>query len=519
MGFYGAASSTISMNHSADRPSPPHDAAPGGGPCLADNRFDPVLDAGQILRVLSLISSASLAAVVLSAATNKIIAVAAGTAGIALMGLYRNLGACVAGTLALGYDLIFVQRISTARAKESASGEANAAALLLAVQTVFIFIMATAFAGALARWMFGSFGFETHLWEVRVVLVMGLANLVLQTVTAFVKGHGLVAAVARIQIAMAAASLLLIIPLLQFGRLGLAFNVGSGGLIGTLVGLYYLWRLRGWASLEFSPARGWKVLRETAGSSILLSLESLVLLGTFAHIQAIVGRSHGLTALGNYNAAMLMINTLVTVLMSAARTYVLPTAGHIQDRYLKAILFSRVMRLSLIAQTLAGLGLIFLAPVVIRVLFTTEFSSAPQLLAILSLSFIGQVFGWNYSTFMLHKGDFGLSCLLNATWCALFISGTLLCISKGWPLTSIAWAYAISHCLYGANYAAFSVRRYGKEVLPGGLVRLTILCLGLLLSGYAVSRLGSSTASLTFLVAALAALGLAAAQSDLLEAS
>lgn len=499
-----------------DRPTSPTRADTRAAPVEVSSR---VFKVSQILRALSLITSASFASILFSMATTKIIALSVGAEGIALVGLYRNLGAWVAGTLALGYDLIFVQRISNAALDGAPTGEADAAVLLLGLQAACTLTLGTAAAELLARWQFGSVGYESHVGEVRVVLVMALLILVLQTVTAFLKGHGMIGALTQVQVVTAAAGLALIFPLLHFGRLGLALSVAPGALVGTIVGLYCLWKRQRPDGFAFSPTRGWSFLKATAPSSAILCLDSFILLGTFAHIQTVLASGYGLEPLGNYNAALLLVNTSITVLMSAARTYFLPSAGRLQGQNEKNILFSEVLRLSLAGLTAGALALMFLAPILIRVLFTANFTTAPNLLALLAVSFVGQTLGWNFHTLMLHKGDFALTCLLNGVLCVLFVGGTTLCIAKGWSLTSIGWAYATSYTLYGVVYAAFCLHRYGPEVISLGNVRLAGICMGTLLLAYGVSRLASGTLSVAFLAIALAALGLLAFRPNALEAA
>ena len=66
----------------------------------------------RLLVAVGLSGSAALVTVALGVATTKIIALVAGPAGVALMGLYRYLGALVSRSLLLGLDTSIVQRIS-----------------------------------------------------------------------------------------------------------------------------------------------------------------------------------------------------------------------------------------------------------------------------------------------------------------------------------------------------------------------------------------------------------------------
>jgi hypothetical protein len=78
---------------------------------------------------VGLSGSTALLTVALGVATTKLIALSAGPAGIALMGLYRYLGALASRSLLLGLDTTLVQRLSTSRDPRASSETVGAAFL------------------------------------------------------------------------------------------------------------------------------------------------------------------------------------------------------------------------------------------------------------------------------------------------------------------------------------------------------------------------------------------------------
>ena len=92
------------------------------------------LPARRLLAAVGLSSSASLLTVAFGVATTKIIALSAGPAGIALMGLYRYLGALASRSLLLGLDTTLVQHLSTAKDERTTSPTVGAAFLAVTLQ-------------------------------------------------------------------------------------------------------------------------------------------------------------------------------------------------------------------------------------------------------------------------------------------------------------------------------------------------------------------------------------------------
>jgi len=92
----------------------------------------------RLLAAVGLSSSASLLAVALGVATTKVVALSAGPAGIALLGLYRYLGALASRSLLLGLDTTLVQRLSTSKDERTTAETIGAAFLAVTLQGMAI---------------------------------------------------------------------------------------------------------------------------------------------------------------------------------------------------------------------------------------------------------------------------------------------------------------------------------------------------------------------------------------------
>lgn len=458
----------------------------------------------RLLSAFSVLSSATLLAIVFSVMTNKAIALFAGPEGIALMGLYRTMGAFVTGTIAMGFATIVVQRVSKARDQDEIDSVLGAASLLFFIQLAVVALAAAAAAEPLGRWLLDASFSGVTAAEVRVVLAMALVNLALGLVTAALNGQSNVRPITIVYLSTSLSSLLLIYPLIQLGRIGLAVNVASGGIVGVCLGLYFLRKIFRF-SLCGPWSQKWAMLRGAASTSYWLIAQNMVIMGGLLALQKAIIRAHGLEALGGFNAALLIVDTIIMAIMSSARSYALPALGRLSEEGHKHELISRVLALRVVAATAASGFLIFAAKPVLTFLFSRKFSTAADSVAILSLSLVVLSYSWSYNSFLLHKSEMRLYVIIDMIWIAAMILAVKACGVLGLSLNSMAWSYTASCVLSAAMYALVCTRRYGRGLLSGENAMLGAGCFAWLLAALLVSHSPSFIHQGAFLCVSLAA--------------
>lgn len=441
----------------------------------------------RLLSSFSVLSSATLAAIVFSVITNKTIAIIAGPDGIALMGLYRTLGSMVSGAIAVGFATIVVQRVSRATRKEEIDEILGAATLLFVLQTMLVAVLAVAAAAPIGRWLLGASVTGASATEVRIVLGMSLVNVLLGLVTAALNGQTNVRPITIVQLATALASLAMIYPLLRIGNQGLALNVGSGGIVGACVGLYYVRGIFRF-SIGGSLAEKWSMLRASVSTSGWLIAQNLVVMGGLLAVQNAVATAHGLEALGGFNAAMLIVDTMILVIMSPARTYCLPALGRLTDDLAKRSLLNRVLFLRVSAMTAAAALLIFGGKPILALLFSRQFMAAGDLLSILSLSLVALSFSWTCNSYLLHKSDIRTYVIIDMIWIAAMISSVLACRFLGLSAWAMAWSYTASCVLSAILYGSVCAGRYGPGLPAGGNIGFGVACVLWLMASLLAAR-------------------------------
>lgn len=463
--------------------------------------------ARRLLAAVGLTGSATLLTVALGVGTTKVIALVAGPAGIALMGLYRYLGALVTRSLLLGLDTTIVQRISTARDGKTASDAVGAALLAVILQGMAIAGVAFASAHLIGRWLFGGAATAAQVVEIRVVLAMAFANLILQVMTAVLGGRVEVRKVAFVGVVAAFVTFAAIYPLLHFGSLGLALNVGSGSVAGGALAAFYVFRTVGFSFRRVPLADRFRALWAMLTRSAFLIVHPLVMMSVVVSVQSLIQARFALPGLGAYNAAMAIFDTALMVIVASARSFFLPSLGQLQDQEQKARVVNRVLRVNLMLASAAALLAIVGAPLLIPFLFSARFESAVEILPPFSLALVGQAFVWSYAMFYLHQARYRLFFGLDLIWAATYLGATSWVVSHQGSLTAAAWAYAGSYCVSGLVYTFVAVRRFGWRMLDPRSRRLSVVALAGSLAACLLHGLGLFLVDAAVLGAGLGALG------------
>lgn len=460
-----------------------------------------------LVAAIGLTGTATLLTVVLGVGTTKIIALVAGPAGIALMGLYRNLGALVNRSLLLGLDTTVVQRISTAKDRETVSDTVGAALLALVLQGVVIAAAGLGLAGLIGRWLFGGAPSQAQLLDVKVVLAMAYANLVLQVMTALLSGRVEIRKVAGVGVVAAVVTLVVIYPLLQLGHVGLALNVGSGSTIGAALATFFAWRTYRPYWVRRRLTARFAELTSMISRSAFLILQPLVIMAAIVWVQALVLRHFTLVGLGAYNASTTIVDTTVMLIMASARTFFLPALGQLENPDHKAEVVNRVLRLNLLMASVAALILIVGATLWIPMLFSGRFEQAIDILPRLSVALVGQALVWSYAMFYLSQARYRLFFCLDLIWALVYLGATFVVTVSVDSLVATAWAYAGSYLLSGILYTLVAVRAFGARMLTGSNLRLSALAISGALLACLLHTLGLWLIDLAVLVVGLGACG------------
>ena len=456
------------------------------------------LSARKIISSFSFMSGATFLTIILGMVTNKLIAVFAGPEGIGIVGLFRNFLGFIVPVLTVGTTTIIVQMISTSSSSEKVSEIVKSVFNLFIFQVIVVIIAAIFLSGYISNWLFPDSEQYEHVYEVRIVFAMSLAVLFSQTMIALINGKVNIKTVTMINIATALSTLLIAIPLIRLGNMGLAAIVGSGSLVGSAVGLYYVRLIYRKELRSFRLSLAALKKFSSFPISFWLLIHPLIVSATYLNIQVIVNKYYGINALGIYAAVAMLETTTIMLLMAAMKTYCLPTLGQINQQKDKENFINKVLSILIIAVLPFILILMFGAKYILWLLFSKEFQEGADILAVHSMAMLCQVFSWCYAMFMLHKGQYRAYLFVDTIWATLLSFAIWFAASDGLPLISISIMYVLGSLFSLILYLVVSWHLYGRGMLDLRNFFLFIVALVIVLAGFLISQKASVVVQFTF---------------------
>jgi PST family polysaccharide transporter len=459
----------------------------------------------------------------------KVAAVLLGPAGVGLIGLYQNLlqtGTTIAG---LGMNSTGTRRVAAAVSE----GEVN---VDLARRALILGALAQGITGGLFFWLCAELIAERLLanpsqaTEVKW-LALGVTLMVLAGAqTALLTGLRQIGSIARITafsgLAGAAGGVLAI---WIWGEGGLLAMVLSTPLTTFALGLHYVRRL----SRQSYKHRPRNIVAEWKGMALLgMALMLSALVTTIGHltIRVLVQRELGVEALGQFQAAWTIGMTYLTFILGAMGTDFFPRlSAIITDRAAAVQLVNQQIEVGLL---LCGPVLVVMfasAPLVVQLVYSTEFGPAVEILRWQLLGDFLKVISWPFGFVLMALGAGRTYILTESLATCVFVLGVAIGLPI-WGVTATGVAFLALYLVYlplvwclGGSRIGF---RWSRAVIwQAGLTFASLvavvvtswaseiggigagLCIGILLILWSLFRISELTAP-TGKVATLQRLGL-----------
>lgn len=454
----------------------------------------------KIISSFSFMSGATLLTIIMGMATNKMIAVFAGTEGIGIVGLFRNFLGFVVPVLTAGTTTVIVQMISTSSTPKKMSEIVSSVFNLFFFQVIVAVLAAIFLSGYISSWLFPTAINNAYVDEIRIVFAMAIAVLFSQSMIALINGKVNLKKVTVVNIVTALSTLVLTYPLVQLGGTGLAFIVGSGSIVGSVAGLYYVRKIykNELHRIEFSLA----IIKNIRSFpvSIWLLVHPLIVSATFLNIQVIVNKYYGINDLGIYTAVAMLETTTIMLLMAAMKTYYLPTLGQMKTQLEKEDFVNKVLSLLILAVFPFVITLIFCAKIILWLLFSKEFQTGSNILAIQSMAMLAQVFSWCYAMYLLHEGRYGIYLIIDSIWAIFLFCSMWYVASNGYPLIAIPTIYFIGSIISLMLYIVTAHRLYGKGMLNKRNIVLGLVAFLTILLAYFINQTAEVITKIFFVI-------------------
>lgn len=374
----------------------------------------------NLIRGVSKTAAGSIATVVLSMGTVKLVSVIAGPAGVGLLSICKQ-SLQTLSMVGLGTQTAVTQGIAA---------RATTAERLQFLSTVLPLFLIGVPASLLSLWLISRSvlppslsGVSTPLFIPATIAIALVANAYLLGKSAL-NGVRAIGTIALIDNAGPLLLLTLAYPLARAASAGdetLLFGfLGLAQLLMLSITLWQLsWRhgLRPFFSrISFSPSIARSFLAfvvPTLLSAAFATLAMYVVRVAFVH-------SGGLHSAGEFDAAWTISMTYLMFLLGSFGTYYMPTLSQTRDAASQQELIRQVFQLASAAAVPLVVALICVKPFAIRVLYADSFSAATEMLRWSLMADYLKVTTWLLTIPFLARGKVGVYFWLEVTWYGLF---------------------------------------------------------------------------------------------------
>ncbi|MFZ7095386.1 O-antigen translocase [Luteimonas dalianensis] len=458
----------------------------------------------QILRSSSIIGGASVINIMVGLLRMKAAAVLLGPAGVGLIGLFTNLVGTATAVAGVGVGTVGTRQIA------EAAGKDDPQRIALVRRALFWLTLGLAVLGGVAFWLLRHVLAERVLGDASLGGALGWLSIAVvfsvaaASQNALLRGVRRVGDIARISVGSAVLSTFAaLIALWAFGRDGIVVFVLAAPVASFLLGYWYVSRLPRVSPAAAPLAQFSSQWRAMLGLGVAFMVAGLAASVGQLLVRTLVQRELGVEALGHFQAAWAISMTYVGFVLGAMGTDYYPRlTAVIQDRVAVNRLVNEQTEVALLLAAPVLLGMLALAPWVIRLLYTSEFVEAVDVLRWQVLGDILKVASWPLGFILLASG--AGKTFMGTEWMAvaMFVVLTFVLLPViGIDATGIA--FLGMYLVLLALVYLLAVRRTGFAWSPAVKRLLAVT----FLAAVGITALASATEVLAGLLGSLAAAG------------
>jgi len=426
----------------------------------------------HILKATGIVASATGIASLLNLARVKAAALILGAEGIALIGIYQNYIATSAVVFGIGIPNRIVATVSKDPEKQTrAFGitivlAAIALVVLLSINSLllkYIFEVpadstTTAMLAFGAAAAVGAAGFQALLQSLRVIKRLSFA---------------------RVMIALSGA-VLAVSAIASFGAPALPIFVVVTPFLAFGIQLYLFRKSRG--PLTFELDRG--VFVRMAREGLPLMLATAAVSGSQLYVRTELARILGIDASGLFHAAWaISMNYMALILSSLGLDYYprLSSEGTNRDATQRIVNEQAATTLSLLIP--ATLAVAIMPELVLQTLYSSEFSSAADLLRTQLVGDVLRCAAWPLGFVLLARGATFHFLVGQLFWAATF-AGTTISLLEPLGLVAPGVAYLLAYGVVAAYNVLVCLRLFAVYLRPGNITRIAsgLAALGIVLT-------------------------------------
>lgn len=421
----------------------------------------------QVLKATSLFGGVQVFNILISIIRSKFIALFIGPAGMGIAALLNSTLNLITGMTDLGLNRSAVKDISFAH---------NNSDPITTGRTVAIFkrlVWFTGVAGTVLMIIFSSwlseiaFGNTAYTFSFICVSAALLLKQLTNSNLSVLQGLQQLKKLAKANLAGNLIALLITVPLYYFFRIdAIVPAIIIAALISFIVTVYYANNL----SLKPTSLSNKEVFIEGKSMihlGIMLSLSSMITLVVAYVVQIFISSRGGIAQVGLYNAGIVILNSYVGLVFVAMETDYFPRLSAVSDKIeqIRKLVYEQAYIAILLITPIIVLFL-SLAPFIIPLLYTTEFTPITIMVCWGILGMLFKAVSWSMGFVVIAKGDSKLFIKTAIGFNAILLLGNLIGYHYG-GLEGIGISFLLHYIIHWAALTGIVKSRYGFYFAKG----------------------------------------------------
>lgn len=401
----------------------------------------------QILKSSAIVGGASFITILIGLVKVKVLAVLLGPTGIGLMGILTTIMGTGATFFGMGLGTSGVRELALNNESTEKLGlvrkalfSANVILGLLATLTIFLF------KERLSEWFFQS---PDYQYAISIIAVGVFFSLISGSQTALLQGLRKITDLAKVKVIGAfTATFIGLLFIWILGESGVPFFVISVPLVTCLIAFYFCLKLPKTTSSSIAIKQlsiQWRSMF-TLGFAFMLT--GLMGTGSQLIVRSILNQKLNIESVGYFQAAWQISMTYITFVLGAmAADYYPRLTQSIHNKSEANRLVNEQTEIAIILAAPVLLAMLAFAPLVIKLLYSSEFTLSIEILQWQILGDVLKVISWPLGFIILAKGYSKLFFFTELLWNATYI----LIVYLGFDLFGIAitgYAFAVSYLIY-----------------------------------------------------------------------
>jgi len=428
----------------------------------------------QILRSSSIIGGAQAASYLIGLVRVKLVAILLGPSGVGLVGLYTSAAGLVGIVSGLGVSSSAVREIVRAYGSEDEVEAARTTRILRRVcwfVGLFGWAIMIVFREPLSEAISGS---RTHAPALALLGSTLLLNTISAGQLALLQGLRRISDLARAEIFAATAGSIVTLVIYAFmGEAGVAPAMIASSAIG--LGFSFLFaRQVEVAAIGVDWRETWAGFRRLAGLGLAFMWSGVVSAGLDMLMRALVLRKFGIASAGMYQASWAASGVFANFVLTAMSADFYPRLTiAIHDRELATNTVNEQTEIGILLALPGLVGVLTFAPLVMSLLYTSEFHVAADMLPWMALAVLFRVICWPLGYVQLAAGA-SRAFALSETSFFLAQAGLAFGLVEMFGLMGVAYALPAAFALYSALTLAVAYHLIGFTWSPGALHLIAI---------------------------------------------